>query len=122
MHYTCLESDATGVVRFGDAPLSFTPLAFTPQAPPVEVSSPLPAASMFFVVSPAGWEGALRSGGRRQLFLCLTGEVEVRADDQECRCFRPGSALVVAAGGSRAYPYRVVGTDVALVAVVQLDD
>ena len=122
MHYACLESDATGVARFGEVPLSFAPLAYAPPAPPIDVSSPLPAASVVFLSSPSGWEGALRSRSCRQLFLCLGGEVEVRADDGEPRSFRSGSALVVAAGRDREYPCRAVGPDAALVAVVQLDD
>lgn len=122
MHYACLEPDATGVARFSDTPLSFAPIAYAPSAPDVEVSSPLPVASMFFVSSSSDWQGALRSGHCRQLFLCLTGQVEVRADDREMRCFRPGDALVVAAGVGREYPCRVVGPDGTLVAVIQLDD
>ena len=122
MYYACLEPDATGLARFSDEPLSFSPLPYAPPAPLVDVSSPLPAGSMFFVSSPPEWEGALRSGACRQVFLCLAGQVEVRADDRETRCFRPGSALVVAAGAGREYPCRVVGPDGALVAVIQLDD
>ncbi len=122
MHYACLEPDTTGASRFSDAPLSFSPLAYAPPASPVDVSPPLPAASVFFVSSPPGWVGALRSGVCRQLFLCLAGQVEVRADDRETRCFRPGSALVIAAGAGREYPCRVVGPDASLVAVIQLDD
>lgn len=122
MHYACLEPDATGVARFGDAPLSFSPFAYAPPAPPVDASSPLAATSLFFVSSPPAWEGALRSGACRQLFLCLAGEVEVGADDQVTRCFRPGSALVIAAGAGREHPCRVVGPEAALVVVVQLDD
>ncbi len=122
MHHACLEPDATGVTRFQDVPLSFAPFAYASPAPQVDISSPLPAASMVFVSSPPGWEGALRSRACRQLFLCMAGEVEVRADEGEPRCFRPGSALVVAAGAGREYPYRVVELDGALIAVVQLDD
>ncbi len=120
MEYACLEVDAGGTARFGEAPVNFSPLAYAPPAPVVDVSSPLPAASVFFVTAPAGWTGALRAGALRQLFLCLDGEIEIRADDGEVRCFRPGSALVVDAGTGREHPCRVVGPAPARVAVVQL--
>ena len=93
-----------------------------PPGSPIDVSSPLPASSVFFVTVPAGWSGALRAGALRQLFLCLEGEIEVVADDGETRCFPPGSALIMDAGSGREHPCQVAGAIDARVAVVQLSN
>jgi gentisate 1,2-dioxygenase len=94
MRYVRLYTDDLGVARFEDLEMDFAAADFAPPAPPVDVSSPMPAVGALFLRAPAGWSDAEHPAPVRQLMCMLSGAGEVTAGG-ETRQFRAGDVLLV---------------------------
>lgn len=88
-------SDDEGESHFGDVELPLAARPYAPPAGPIDVSEPLAASRAVLSSMPAGWFGDWHPSPRRQLYLSLTGRLEVQTSDGEIREFMPGSIVLV---------------------------
>ena len=122
MRYVRVYADPTGESHFEDVDVPLTAADFAPPAPPAYLSSYTPTTRCAFIVGPAGWYGDWHPTPRRQFFVWLSGETEVRTSDGAVRRFGPGSVVLVEDTGGRGHQSRVVSTEEARHFVVQLAD
>jgi hypothetical protein len=122
MKYTRIYADSNGESHFEDVEVELKEVNFVPPAPPVNLSSFNPASQYCFLESPAGWYGDWHPTPQRQLFFFLSGEVEIEVSDGEIRQFGPGSITFQEDMVGKGHASRVLGDDIARMAVVQLPD
>lgn len=120
MKYTRLYSDAQGESHFEDLQIDLKLREYAPPAPPLELSSFVPADRVGFMNAPVGWSSDWHPASRRSLFFVLEGEWEVTASDGESRRFPKGSALRLEDNSGRGHSSRVVGETDSLAAMVEL--
>ncbi len=120
--YAVVYSDSAGQSHFADRQVDFKLIDYAPPAPPISVSQPTPADGIAYLSSPAGWTGDWHPAPRRQMILCLSGEVEVEVSDGEIRTFGPGALLLVEDTIGSGHITRVVGRDRAYLAAVPFPD
>ena len=77
---------------------------------------------MPFFVAPSGWFGDWHPTPRRQIFFCLSGEVEAQVSDGEVRRFGAGSIVLLEDTTGKGHVSRVVSSEDNIVAVVQLPE
>ena len=90
-----------------EAELAATPYA--PPAPDVFLSRPMPAAAAVFLSAPAGWTGTWHVSPRRQLFVVLSGEIEVEMSDGTLKRSGPGAVALLEDTTGRGHITRVIG-------------
>jgi len=90
-----------------EAELAATPYA--PPAPDVFLSQPMPAAAAVFLCAPAGWSGTWHVSPRRQLFVVLSGEIEVEMSDGTVERSGPGAVALLEDTTGRGHITRVIG-------------
>ena len=95
MQITRVRADQNGESHFDDVETPLSPADFAPPAPPLNVSSPVPAAQMVLVQLPPGWFGDWHPAPRRQYWVGLLGTLEVAVSDGEKRLFGPGSVVLL---------------------------
>jgi hypothetical protein len=122
MQYVRVYADSAGESHFADVEIDLTPVAMTSSAPPLQLSSFMPATECSFMRVPAGWQRTWRPTPRRELFFCLSGEIESEVSDGEVRRFGPGSIMLSDDATGKGHTSRSVGTDAALFGVVQLPE
>jgi hypothetical protein len=122
MMYTRYYADETGASRTEDIEVELLPRDFAPPAPPLHLSSLVPATGFAFARFPAGWVGDWRPTPRRQIFVFLAGELEGETSDGERRRYGPGTAALLEDTTGTGHRARVVGNADVLAAVVQLPD
>jgi quercetin dioxygenase-like cupin family protein len=83
-----------GRTRFEDVEVSFVPSAFAPPAPPIDVSSAVPAREMMFIRFSAGWTDPAHPAPARQWMLVLSGRGESTAGG-ETRSWGPGAVFLL---------------------------
>jgi hypothetical protein len=79
MRYVRIYNDDSGQARFEDREITFTPAAFAPPAPPLDVSSAEPIRELMFIRFSAGWSDAAHPAPARQWMLILSGRGETTA-------------------------------------------
>lgn len=122
MKYASYYADESGASRTEDIDVELLPRDFAPPAPPLYLSTMLPATGFAFVHFPAGWVGDWHPTPRRQIFFYLAGELEGETSDGVRRCFGPGTATLLEDTTGTGHRARVVGDTDVLAAVVQLPD
>lgn len=122
MKYTRYYADETGASRTEDIDVEFQPLDFAPPAPPLHLSSIVPASGFAFVRFPAGWVGDWHPTPRRQIFVFLAGELEGETSDGARRRYVSGTAALLEDTTGTGHRSWVVGNTDVLAAVVQLPD
>ena len=122
MKYTNIFADEEGDTHFRDVGIEFESVEFAPPAPSVNLSSFTPATQYAFCVFPSGWFGDWHPTPRKQVFLFLSGEMEVRVSDGEERRFGAGSVVLVEDTAGKGHVSRVVGSADVVTAVIQLPD
>jgi Cupin domain len=90
-----------------EAELAATP--FAPPAPDLFLSQPMPAAAAAFLMAPAGWSGTWHVAPRRQLFVVLSGEIEVEMSDGTVQRSGPGTVALLEDTTGRGHITRVIG-------------
>jgi hypothetical protein len=118
--YTCLYADADGESHFRDVEIEFRETDFAPPALPLNASAFGPAMQYGFLTAPPGWYGDWHPTPRRQFLFYLAGQTEIRVSDGEVRSFGPGDILLLEDTTGKGHVSRVVGSEEALSAVVQL--
>jgi len=119
MKYTNIFADEEGDTHFRDVGIEFESVEFAPPAPSVNLSSFTPATQYAFCVFPSGWFGDWNPTPRKQAFLFLSGEMEVRVSDGEERRFGAGSVVLVEDTAGKGHVSRVVGSADVVTAVIQ---
>ena len=95
MKYVKLYTDNDGTSHFQDFEVGFGAVNFAPPAPPVGLSSYMPASRFVFFKTPSGWIGDWHPPPRRQFFCCISGKFEVTAGDGEVRIFKSGDVFLL---------------------------
>lgn len=95
MRITRIYSDERGESYFDHQEVELSPVDFAPPAPPLNVSSPFPAAQMVLIEIPAGWYGDWHPTPRRQYWVGVTGSIDVTVSSGETRRFGPGSVVLL---------------------------
>jgi len=120
MQYTRLYSDAQGVSHFEDLEIELKATDYASPAPPLELSSFIPAMEFGFMNAAAGWSSDWHASTSRNMFFVLSGEWEVTASDGETRRFSAGSALLVEDTNGKGHSSRVASETNSLAAMVEL--
>ena len=109
--YDRIFCDDTGESHFGRVELRMSSTNYAPPAPPLDVSAPESAQRLVFFHAPSGWTGDFHPSPRRQMYIGLSGTIEVRVSDGEVRVFGPGSALLLEDTRGKGHFTKVVGDD-----------
>ncbi|MCW4009581.1 MAG: cupin domain-containing protein [Candidatus Bathyarchaeota archaeon] len=120
MKYEILYTDTAGESHFKDAAVDFEMVNFAPPAPPVGLTSYIPANQLVFFKLPAGWFGNWHPAPKRQFFCCLAGEFEMTASDGETRTYHAGEVFLLEDTTGKGHKSRVPGKEDFVAAVVQL--
>ena len=120
--YTRLYIDAHGESHFEDVEIDLTLTDYAPPAPPLELSSFLPAAQFGFINASAGWSSGWHPATARNIFFVLSGDWEVTASDGEARRFGAGSVLLVEDTAGKGHSSRVVSQTDSIAAMVELSE
>jgi len=107
--YFHLYSDPTGASHIETLHDELTATPYAPPAPDVFLSRPMPAAAAVFLCAPAGWTGTWHVSPRRQLFVVLSGEVEVEMSDGTVERSGPGAVALLEDTTGRGHITRVIG-------------
>jgi hypothetical protein len=118
--YIRIYSDPVGESHFEDVETQFDPVDFAPPAPPVQTAIPMPAEQVVLVTLPPGFYADWHPAPRRQLFLQLSGQIEVGVSDGETRRFGAGTVVLGEDLSGKGHTVRVLSTADALGAIVQL--
>lgn len=121
VEFVRLRVDAQGESHLERGELPLAPADFAPPAPPMEVSSPEPAAGWRLLRLPPRWVGDWHPSPARMWIFCLAGEMEFEASDGAVAQARPGSALLLEDTVGRGHRSRVMGEAPALLAAVRVD-
>ena len=120
MKYVRLYGDETGESHFEDAEAELSLFQFAPPSPPVYVSEPWTGPRFLFLRAPAGWTGDWHTAPKRQFFLILSGEAEVKASDGEVRTFAAGSVLLLEDTSGKGHDTNIGSKEDFEAAIVQL--
>jgi hypothetical protein len=120
VRYVRLYADADGESHFEDVEAELAPVDFAPPAPPLNLSTYLPATHASFFGAPSWWKGDWHPAPARNLFVVLSGEWEVEASDGFIRRFPPKSVLLVEDTTGKGHKSRVVSDTESVAMLVQL--
>jgi hypothetical protein len=120
MKYTRIYADETGESHFQDVEVKLEQVNFTPPAPPLNLSSFIPATQFAFCSFPVGWRGDWHPDPQRQIFFLLSGEIAGEVSDGEIRIFKAGVAVLGEDTAGKGHRSWVTSETDALTAVVQL--
>jgi hypothetical protein len=121
MKYTRVYADAEGESHFEDIEVTMEDAIFAPPAPPLRLSEFIATSRFSFMSASPGWFGDWHPAPKRQFTLYLQGEIEGETSDGEIRRFGPGDAVLLEDTTGKGHRSRVVGSEEAILAVVQLE-
>src|SRR3982074_3471348 len=107
MKYARLYADDDGESHFEDIEIDLALTENAPPAPPLSLSSFIPATQFGFMSAPAGWSSDWHAALALSVFVVLSGEWEVTASDGESRRFAQGSVLLVEDTTGKGHSSRV---------------
>lgn len=102
-------SDESGESHFGRVDVDLASTNYAPPAPPLDVSTPDPAERVLFFRAPVGWTGDFHPSPRRQLYIGLSGSIEVTVSDGEVRVYPPGSVVLLEDTHGKGHYTKAVG-------------
>jgi hypothetical protein len=91
--YIRLFSDPAGVSRFADEDILMVPSDFSPPAPALDASDPIPASIFMMIRLPEGWSAGVHPAPARQFMIVTEGQIEVVAGGEH-RVLKPGDVLL----------------------------
>ena len=115
-------ADSDGKSHFGELDLPMSSTDFAPPAPPLDLSEFWEAKRVSILHSPPRWYGDWHPAPKRQLMLHLAGEVECEVSDGHIRLIGPGSIVLLEDTTGKGHRSRVIGSEDAIICVVQLED
>ena len=92
MRYIRVYNGDDGESRFEDVEVAFASAVFAPPAPPLDVSTAVPARETLFIRFPAGWTDPAHPSPARQWMFVLSGRGETTAGG-ETRAWGTGDAF-----------------------------
>ena len=120
MKYGILYTDQNGESHFKDGEVGFELINFAPPAPPVGLSSYMPASQLVFFKIPSGWFGDWHPAPKRQFFCCLSGKFELTATDGETRVFGSGDVFLLEDITGKGHKSKVTSKEDFIAGIVQL--
>ena len=120
MKYGILYTDKNGESHFKDGEIGFEMVNFAPPAPPVGLSSYMPASQLVFFKIPSGWFGDWHPAPKRQFFCCLSGKFELTATDGETRVFGSGDVFLLEDITGKGHKSKVTSKEDFIAGIVQL--
>lgn len=120
MDYTRMYNDAAGESHFEDLSVELELTDFAPPATPFHVGPPVDADRMILCSIQPGWSGDWHPSPRRQFWIQLSGEIEVKVSDGTVRRFSAGSVVLVEDTEGRGHRTRNVGGTEVRAVFVQL--
>jgi hypothetical protein len=106
-----LVSDDDGASHVNEIDVPLETVTYAPPAPPFHLSAPLAASRALLSVMPAGWFGDWHPSPVRQLYLALSGELEVIVSDGARLLVRPGDVVLVEDTEGQGHTTRVLGDE-----------
>jgi len=94
-NYVRLFSDEHGETHFEDIEVPLSAIQYAPPAPALLLSDPISATRLSWLRFPPGWEDGSHPSPRRQLFVALSGEVEVWTSLGDKRIIAAGTCLLM---------------------------
>jgi hypothetical protein len=120
MQYERIYADPSGKTHFEQISLKLDEADYRPPAPMLFVSHAVQAGTLQFVRLPVGWAGENICPPQHQFFICLQGELEVRASDGKKRVFGPGDAIRMEDSAGTGHSSRVKGAKDLIAAIISL--
>ncbi len=111
MQYTRIYADPDGESHFDEVAVALVAKDFAPPASPLNVSAPIPAAQLVFIMLPPGWYGDRHPAPRRQYWVQIAGQIDVEVSDGEIRHFNPGDVGLLEDVTGKGHVTRVIGQD-----------
>jgi len=118
--YPRIYADESGETHFDDVEIELTPTIAAPPAPPINLSSPMPATQFVYYSFPAGYIGEWHPVPHRQIFFILSGEIAGEVSDGEVRTFKTGDTVLGEDTVGKGHRTWVTSDTDVLTAVVQL--
>ena len=109
MRYDSIYSDSDGESHFGEIDMELVEADYAPPARPLQVSEAVKAERAIFFRAPNDWIGDFHPSPRRQLYVGLTGALEVTVSSGETRHFGPGSVVLLEDTEGKGHATTVVG-------------
>jgi len=113
-------SDPSGGSHLETLEVELVATPYAPPAPDVYLSRPMPAQAAVFLTAPAGWSGTWHVSPRRQLFVVLSGEIEVEMSDGTVQRSGPGAVALLEDTAGQGHITRVIGETAVEALVVPL--
>lgn len=120
--YVRVYADSTGESHFEDLTINLNEIDFAPPAPPIFTSDLNPSSNYGFASVLPGWESEWHPAPKRQFMIYLSGTIEAEVSDGEIRQFGPGSITLVEDTIGKGHKSRVVGSDLVIGVVIQLEE
>lgn len=120
MNYTRIYCDPAGESHFEDVSVSVAPVDLAPPAPPLNLAAPMRAERVILGEFPFAWASTWHPAPRRQLYLQLSGTLEVRVSDGQVRQFSPNSLILLEDTTGKGHCTRVLGSAAVKAVFVQL--
>jgi hypothetical protein len=111
MQIARISVDDAGESHFDDVTLELASANYAPPAPAFAVSAALGADAVQFFEMPAGWFGAPHPTPRRQIYVGISGTLEVAVSDGETRVVGPGDVIVLEDERGKGHTTRVVSDE-----------
>jgi len=109
VRYARIYCDADGASHWADVEIDLSPVAYAPPSPAIDVSVPFVTTSAVLFSIPAGWYGDWHPTPRRQLYVILSGRLEVTTTGGETRTLAPGDIVLVEDEVAPGHITRAVG-------------
>ena len=120
MKYIRVYSDPAGDSHFEEVEVELKSIDVAPPAPPVNVATAMPSERIMLMSFPQGWYGDWHPAPRRQFYIQLSGELELRVSDGGIRTFAAGTVFLLEDLSGKGHMTRVAGTAEVRGAIVQL--
>lgn len=88
-------TDAGGLTRFRDLPLSFNVHDFAPPSLPVEISQNYDVTTVKFLKAEPGWDDQFHTTPVRQFAICVAGAMTVTVSKGQSRKLLPGDVMLL---------------------------
>ena len=118
--YARIYADESGETHFDDIEVDLISKDAAPPAPPIPLSSPIPATQFIYYSFYAGYIGEWHPAPHRQIFFILSGEIAGEVSDGEVRIVKTGEAVLVEDVIGKGHRTWVTSDTAVLTAVVQL--
>jgi hypothetical protein len=115
-------ADAQGESHWGEVEVDLRPTNYAPPAPPLNISSAVPATRYVLASVPVQWFGDWHPSPCRQLCLMLRGRLEDQTSDGEIRQLGAGDIILVEDTTGKGHRGRNVGEEDAVIVFVHLPD